>query len=305
MSTDVSVWIYFNLFIVCILAIDLGLINRKNKKVTFKESILWTILWIILALAFDYGLLVMEGKDKALDFLTGYVIEKSLSIDNIFVIVLIFQYFSIPERLHHRVLFWGIGGALIMRLIFIFLGIELMSHMHWIIYLFGIILIVTGIKMGFQKEQKINPENNHLMIALKKFIPSTPLLAGNKFFIRINGRRFATPLFFCLVMVELSDLIFAIDSIPAILAITTDEFIVYSSNAFAIMGMRSLYFSISGLIKIFKYLHYALAFILLFIGIKMVLTDYFPISTLTSLIVIASSISLSILFSIVIKKINE
>lgn len=299
--TGLSSWIYFNLFLLVMLALDLGLSGKKGQKVSFKQSLLWTMAWIALALGFNYFLYVSQGPDQALDFLTGYVIEKSLSIDNIFVILLIFQYFAIPDHLQHRVLFWGVLGALVMRIGFIFIGVQLMAHLHWIIYVFGAILLVTGIKMGIHRDQKADLGNSFLVRLIKKIMPVSSHLDSDRFFTKIDGRTWATPLFLCLMVVEASDLIFAIDSIPAVLAITTDEFIVYSSNAFAILGLRSLYFSLSGMVKLFTYLHYALSFILSFIGVKMLIAEFYVIPTFISLGVILSALAISMLISLVLK----
>jgi len=299
---DISFWIYFNLFIVAMLALDLGLFNRKNKTISFKKSILMTFLWIGLALVFNYIIYQWQGSAKALDFLAGYLIEKSLSVDNIFIILLIFQYFAIPTNLQHKVLLWGVLGALVMRTMFIFLGIEIIGHFHWVIYVFGAILVYTGLKLGFKKNEEAKLEENSMIRFLQKVISFTPQLVKSNFFTKIDGKRYATPLFLCLIVIEATDLVFAIDSIPAVLAITTDRFIVYTSNVFAILGLRSLYFALAGLTKLFTYLHYALAFILLFVGTKMVIVDFIQIPTFVSLLVIVIALSVSILCSFTFKK---
>lgn len=296
-----SLWIYFNLSMLAMLIIDLWMTGKKNEKVSLKKSLGWSALWVALALLFNYVIYRFYGKEKALDFLTGYVIEKSLSIDNIFIILLIFQYFSIPERLQHRILFLGILGALIMRVAFIFLGVELITHLNWIIYVFGGILVFTGVKMLFRKDKKEDIGNSIWVRMIKKIIPFDLTVNSDKFFVKNNGKILATRLLLCLIVIEGSDLIFAIDSIPAILAITTDEFIVYSSNAFAILGLRSLYFALSGLLKLFAYLNYALGFILMFVGVKMMIAYFYQVPTPISLAIILSAIGTSIVLSLLSK----
>lgn len=298
-------WIFFNLFVLLVLALDLGVFNRKDHVISFKESLSWTLVWITLALIFNYIIYVWQGSEQALSFLTGYLIEKSLSIDNIFVILLIFQYFQVPDKYQHRVLFWGILGALVMRAAFIFLGIELLEHFHWLIYLFGGFLIFTGIKIAVEKEKKLEPEKNPIINLVKKMVAVSPVYDGNKFITRINGKKHVTPLFLSLIMIETTDLIFAVDSIPAILAITTDRFIVYTSNVFAILGLRSLYFAIAGLMQMFRYLNYGLAGILVFVGTKMVLADVYKVPTFVALFIVLGILLLSIICSIVIKQDKE
>ncbi|MBO9703061.1 MAG: TerC family protein [Sporocytophaga sp.] len=299
---NVFYWIFFNVFVLIILAFDLGVFHRKAHVVSFKESILWTVFWISLALSFNLIIYLWQGPDQALDFLTGYLIEKSLSIDNIFVILLIFKYVQVPDQYQHRVLFWGILGALVMRAIFIFLGIELLERFHWLVYIFGAFLIIIGIRMAVRKEKKVEPKKNIMINLVKRFIPATPKYDSDKFFIRIDHKRHMTPLFFSLIMIETTDLIFAVDSIPAILAITTDKFIVYTSNVFAILGLRSLYFAFAGLMQKFRYLHYGLASILVFVGVKMILTDIFKIPTLIALIVVIGILIVSIVGSVLVER---
>lgn len=298
---DIFYWIFFNLFVLLVLALDLGVFHRKDHIITFKESILWTLTWVTLALIFNFIMYLWQGPEQALSFLTGYLIEKSLSIDNIFVILLIFKYFHVPDKYQHRVLFWGILGALVMRAIFIFVGIELLEHFHWLIYLFGAFLIFTGIKMVFNKERNLEPGKNPVIKLVKRIIPVSPEFVKNKFFTIINNKRHVTPLFLSLIMIETTDLIFAVDSIPAILAITTDRFIVYTSNVFAILGLRSLYFSLAGIMQMFRYIHYGLAGILVFVGTKMMATDIFKIPTGIALLVVVAILAISIIASVVIK----
>lgn len=291
-------WIGFNLFILFMLALDLGVFNRDSHEVSIREALIWSGVWIGLAMLFNFGIYTFMGEEKGIAFLTGYLIEKSLSVDNIFVFVLIFTYFSIPLRYQHRVLFWGILGALVMRAIFLFAGVALIKQFHWIIYVFGAFLILTGLKMMFQKEKPLEPDKNPLVRLFKKFMPVTPHLHGHRFFMVENGVRYATPLFIVLLLIEFTDLIFAVDSIPAILAITDDAFIVYTSNVFAILGLRSLYFALAGITKYFHYLKYGLATVLMFVGMKMVMVDYYKVPTEISLAVIAIILAVSVLASI-------
>jgi tellurite resistance protein TerC len=302
METQIGLWIGFNAFVLLMLALDLGVFNRKDHEIKVKEALIWSGVWIFLALIFNAGIYYFKGSEIAMQFLTGYVIEKSLSVDNIFVFVLLFSYFKVPPLYQHRVLFWGILGALIMRAIFIAAGITLISKFHWIIYVFGGFLILTGIKLAINKGTKIDPEHNPVVKLFKKIFPATSKYHGNKFWVIENGKRTATPLFIVLLLIETTDLIFAVDSIPAILAITNDAFIVYTSNVFAILGLRSLYFALSGIMDLFKYLHYGLAAILVFVGVKMILVDFFKIPIGVSLSVIGCILLTSILFSILHRK---
>lgn len=280
-------WIGFNVFVLLMLALDLGVFHRKEHKVTFKEAISWSVVWVTLALIFNGWIYYDQGKDKALEFLTGYLIEKSLSVDNIFVFVLLFSFFKVPEQYRHRVLFWGVLGALLMRASFIAAGAVLIEKFHWIIYVFGAFLVFTGYKMLNKKTEDMHPEDNPLVRWFVKKGKVTSDYHGKNFFVRINGQKLATPLFLCLLSVEFTDLIFAVDSIPAIFAITKDPFIVYTSNVFAILGLRSLYFALEGIITRFPYLRYGLALILIFIGLKMLAVDIYKIPVVASLAVIA------------------
>ena len=287
------------------LAIDLGVFHRKAHSVSFKESLLWTMVWMGLAMIFNALIYFWKGPDKALEFLTGYLIELSLSVDNLFVFILIFGYFHVAPQYQHRILFWGILGALILRIIFIFAGAALLVKFHWMIYLFGGILIVSGYKMFFQKDKKIEPDKNPALRLFKKFFPVTEQTDGSKFFIKQNNKWFATPLFLVLLIVETTDVIFAVDSVPAILAITTDTFIVFTSNAFAILGLRSLYFALAGIINVFRYLHFGLAAILIFIGMKMVLADVYKLPIEIALFSVVGILIISIVASLVIKPIKS
>jgi tellurite resistance protein TerC len=296
-------WIGFTVLIAIMLALDLGVFNKKEHKVEVKEALIWSGVWITIALLFDIFVFFEFGKIKALEFLTGYVIEYSLSVDNIFIFILIFTFFAVPSRYQHKILFWGIMGALVMRGIFIFAGVALINKFHWIILIFGAFLVYSGIKMLFHKEEEVDPEHNPVVKFFKKFLPVTHELHGGKLFIRQNAKLFATPLFLVLLVIESSDLIFAVDSIPAVLAISHDTFIVYTSNIFAILGLRSLYFAVAGIMNLFRYLKVGLAFVLSFVGLKMLASYFnFEIPVLLSLAVIISILLISIIASILIKE---
>lgn len=303
MNVDIQFWIIFNVFVLIMLALDLGVFNRKAHVVSVKEALTWTGVWIFLALVFNVILYYWMGKQPALEFFTGYLIEKALSVDNIFVFIMIFTYFQVPPQYQHKVLFWGIIGALVMRIIFIFAGVALIEKFHFTIYIFGALLLFTGYKM-FGHKSEIHPEKNPLIRFFKRFMPITPELHQDKFFVKIDGKRFATPLFLVLILIETTDLIFAVDSIPAILAITQNQFIVYTSNVFAILGLRSLYFALSGIIHRFWLLSYGLAIVLIFVGLKMMLIDVYKVPIEWSLIFIATVITASVIFSLKIRKPN-
>ena len=306
MDNNLLLWIGFNVFVIIMLALDLGVFHRKNHVVGMKEALTWSGVWIGLALLFnaaiyfgiigDYATPAIE-KQKGLEFLTGYLIEKSLSIDNIFVFLLIFSFFRVPDLYQHKVLFWGIIGALVMRAIFIFAGVALIEKFHWIIYVFGVFLIITGINMIRNKDKKMDPEKSIIIKLFRKIYPVHNDYVGSKFFIVKDGKRYATLLFIVLLFIEFTDLIFAVDSIPAILAITPDPFIVYTSNVFAILGLRSLYFALAGIMHRFKYLIYGLAGILMFVGLKMCLVDVYKIPVAVSLGVIALALTIAIWYS--------
>lgn len=298
MDDTAVLWIGFNVFVLVMLALDLGVFHRKSHEVSLKEALTWTGVWITLALAFNVFVYYYFDKELAVQFLTGYLIEKSLSVDNIFVIILIFSFFRVPSPYQHKVLFLGILGALVMRAIFIFAGIELIEHFHWLIYIFGAFLIITGIRMLFSDDSKIDPEKNFFVRMVRKILPVTNDYVDDKFFTRVDGALWATPLFLALVVIEATDLIFAVDSIPAILAISEEPFIVYTSNAFAILGLRSLYFALAGIEKYFKYLKYGLALILVFVGSKMAMAQLFEIPVEISLLVIAVILGVSMMASV-------
>ena len=282
--------------------LDLFVFNRKSHEIRFREALTWTLVWVGLAMAFNAGVWYYLGKAKALEFLTGYIIEESLSVDNLFVFIMIFSYFRVPRAHQPRVLKWGIIGALVMRGIFIILGIELIERFHWMVYLFGAILIYTGIKMAFGGDEKVEPEKNPLVRLVRRFMPITKRMAGDRFFIKRRGILAATPLFLTLIVVESSDLIFAVDSIPAVLAVTRDPFIVYSSNVFAIMGLRSLYYLLAHVMEMFAYLKLGVSCILAFVGAKMLLVDVVEIPLLFSLGVIIGTLTISILVSVILAK---
>jgi len=300
MTDTFWLWTGFNLFVLAMLALDLGVFHRKAHVVSLKESLTWTFVWVALALIFNAGVWYYAGSQKALEFFTGYLIEKSLSVDNVFVFALLFSYFAVPPKYQHKVLFWGILGALIMRAIMIAAGAALIAKFSWIIYVFGAFLILTGIKMIVKREEEIHPERNPVVRWFKKLMPVTPEYRGDKFFVRENGLLMATPLFVVLLLVEISDLIFAVDSIPAIFAVTTDPFIVYTSNVFAILGLRSLYFALAGVMDKFHYLKIGLGVVLSFVGVKMILAHTaWKIDTLVSLGVIVAILTVSVVWSLV------
>jgi len=303
MTANIYFWIGFHIFIFLMLGLDLGVFHKKTHKVPIKEAVVWFTVWVILALLFNLFVFFEFGKAKALEFFTGYLIEKSLSVDNIFVFILIFSYFSVKDQYQHKILFWGIIGALIMRGIFIFTGVALINRFHWIVIIFGAFLVYSGIKMLLHKDAEVDPDKNTLVRFFRKYFPVSETQHGDRLFIRQNGRLFATPLFVVLLVIESSDLIFAVDSIPAILAISKDTFIVYTSNIFAILGLRSLYFAVSGIMKYFRYLRVGLAFVLSFVGLKMLASYFeFEVTTLLSLSIIIIILLVSILASILIKE---
>jgi tellurite resistance protein TerC len=299
MTETFWLWTGFNLFVLAMLALDLGVFHRKSHVVSLKESLAWTVVWVALALLFNLGVWHFGGSEKAVRFLTGYVIEKSLSVDNVFVFALLFSYFAVPPVYQHKVLFWGILGALLMRAAMIGAGAALITKFAWIIYVFGGFLIVTGIKMIVKREEEIHPERNPVVRWFKKLMPVTADYRGDKFFVRENGVRMATPLFVVLLLVEVSDVIFAVDSIPAIFAVTTDPFIVYTSNVFAILGLRSLYFALAGVMDKFHYLKIGLGVVLTFVGVKMILAHTaWKIDTHLSLGVIVVILTASVVCSL-------
>lgn len=298
MADTIWLWVGFNAAVLVMLALDLGVFHRKAHAVSLREAAAWSAVWVSLAMAFNAGIWYFAGRQPALEFLTGYLVEKSLAVDNIFVIALLFSYFAVPAAYQHRVLFWGILGALVMRGAFIAAGAYVLQQWHWVIYVFGAILLVTGIKMALRKDEAIDPEHNPVVRLARRWLPLTPRYDGQKFWTVENSRRVATPLFLVLLLVEFTDLVFAIDSIPAIFAITDDAFIVYTSNVMAILGLRSMYFLLAGVVHKFVYLKYGLSLVLVFVGAKMMLIDVFKVPTAVSLAVIATVIGGSIALSL-------
>jgi len=297
---ELFLWIGFNAVILGLLALDLIVFNRRPHEIKIKESLLWSAFWIAISLCFNVVVYFWRGYESALQFLTGYLIEKSLSVDNLFVFLLIFSYFQVPPKYQHKVLFWGIIGALIMRGALIVIGVSLIQRFHWILYVFGLFLVFTGVKMALQKEgTEVHPEKNIVVRFFRRFFKVTPGYHGDKFFVKTDYGRFATLLVIVLIVVETTDLVFALDSIPAVFAISRDPFIVYTSNVFAILGLRSLYFALAGLMDLFYYLRHGLSLILSFIGIKMILTDLVPVHISIALGLVAFVLAVSIVASII------
>jgi len=311
-------WIGFIIIVFLLLALDLGVFHKREHEIKTKEALLWTLFWIVLSLLFNVFIYyayqnhwlgigvhktsVESGSEAALRYFTGYIIEKSLSLDNIFVIALIFAYFKVPSIFQHRVLFWGILGALILRGAMILAGITLIEKFTWMIYVFGGLLLITALRMLFSNDEQIEPEKNVLIKIARKFFPISETFEGSKFFTKINGKKAITPLFLVLLVIESTDVLFAIDSIPAIFAVTTDSYIVFTSNIFAILGLRSLYFALAAMMGRFRYLKISLVFILAFVGVKMLLSHIYPIPTIVSLGVIASTLIIGTLASIIVSK---
>ena len=299
MLHQLILWGGFNVFVLAMLAVDLELFHKRAHEIRFKEAAIWSLTWIALALLFNVGIYSWRGSQAALQFLTGYLLEKSLSVDNLFVFLLIFSYFKVPSTYQHTALFWGILGALILRALFIVSGIALLNKFHWVIYLFGAFLIFTGIKLAFEKDKEVEPEKNFALRLFRRFMPVTDRYEGSKLFVRKSGQLFGTPLFVVLLVIETTDILFAVDSIPAVLAVTRDTFIVYTSNVFAILGLRALYFVLAGIMRLFHHLHYGLAVVLSFVGLKMLLSEIYPIPIGLSLGVIASVLAFSVIASLI------
>jgi tellurite resistance protein TerC len=294
-------WAGFLGFIAVMLALDLGVFNRRSHEVTVKEALVWCGVWFSLAMGFNLLVHQRLGPQPALEFFTGYLVELCLSVDNVFVFIVIFQYFRVEPRYQHRVLFWGILGAVVMRALFIFAGITLINAFHWIIYAFGAFLVYTGVKLALPRQHEgVDPSRNPLVRLFRRFLPVTPHFEHGRFFTRPDGRLHATPLFIVLLVMETTDVMFALDSIPAVIAITRHEFIVFTSNIFAILGLRSLYFAVSGIMQLFRYLNLGLAVILVFVGGKMLASGYYDISIKLSLGVIGAVLAISVLASVLL-----
>ena len=294
---QLTFWILFNLFVLLMLVLDLGVFHRRAHAVKFGEALGWSLMWIALAAGFAVLVFFWHGRTAALEFITGYVIELSLSVDNLFVFLMIFRYFRVAGASQHKVLFWGIVGALIMRGIFIVAGVGLIRRFHWVIYVFGALLVYSGLKLIRSEGAEVHPERNPVLRIFRRWVPVTKDYVGGKFFVRQPGL-FATPLFIVLLVVETTDVLFAVDSIPAVLAITLNAFIVYTSNVFAILGLRSMYFALAGMMQVFHYLHYGLSLVLIFIGAKMLLSHYYTIPTEIALAIVGTVLTVSVLASI-------
>ena len=294
MTTSLYFWIAFNVFVALMLVLDLGVVHRNSRVMSMKEAFAWSAFWISLAAAFALFVYFWHGGRSALEFVTGYVIEQSMSVDNLFVFLVLFQYFRVPKEHQYKVLFWGIIGALVLRLTFVIVGVSILQRFEFVIYIFGALLIYSGYKLFSEEDRDVHPEKNPVLKLFRRHFSVTENYVEDKFFVHRNGQRFATPLFLVLLVVETTDVIFAIDSIPAVLAITRDAFIVYTSNVFAILGLRSLYFALSGLITLFHYLNYGLAVILMFVGAKMLASHFFDVPVAITLAVIAGVLAISI-----------
>jgi tellurite resistance protein TerC len=291
-------WILFTAFVLVVLALDLGIFHRDDHAISVKEALIWSGIWTLLAIVFNLGVWLFSGPQAGLEFFTGYVIERSLSIDNIFVFILVFSYFAVPPKYQYRVLFWGILGALIMRVLLILAGAALIKNFHWVIYFFGALLVFSGIKMALQRDGHVDPDKNPLVKLARRVMRVTPEYHNGNFFTRIGGVLYATPLFLVLLVVESTDLVFALDSIPAIFAVTEDPFIVYTSNVFAILGLRALYFALAGIMDRFHYLKIGLSATLVFVGVKMLLSDIIKIPVTISLAVVIGVLAIAVIASL-------
>lgn len=298
-------WVLFNIFVAAMLVLDLGAVHRRSRVMSARQALGWSAVWIALAAGFAVLLSFWQGRTAALEFSTGYVIELSMSADNLFIFLLIFKYFQLPEEEQYRLLFWGIIGAITMRAAFIFAGVGLIHRFHWIIYGFGALLVYSGVRLLFQSGEQVDPEKNPVLKIFRRMFPVTREYAGGKFFVRNNAQLCATPLLLVLVVIETTDLVFAIDSIPAVLSITLNTFIVYTSNVFAILGLRALFFALSSLLGVFQYLHYGISCVLVFVGIKMLSAHYYPIRTEISLAVIAGILLTSVLASVLRRRASD
>ncbi|MFN0157222.1 MAG: TerC family protein [Bacteroidota bacterium] len=301
-ENETLIFVLFNFFIIAMLALDLGIFHKKAHGVGMKEAVIWSIVWVAMSLTFCAGLFIVAGPTTGFEFLTGYLIEKALSVDNIFVFILIFSYFGVPQKFQHKILFWGVLGALIMRSIFILTGAALISRFEWILYVFGAILIISGWKMMMQGEAEVHPEKNIFIRLARKFFPVFSGWETSKFFVRRDGKLYITNMFLVLITIETTDVVFAVDSIPAIFAVTRDPFIVYSSNVFAILGLRALYFVLAGVMNSFYYLKTGLSLILVFVGIKMIIAEFYHLPIILSLLTICAILTVSVVASIIRNK---
>ena len=299
---ELFLFIVFNIFILLLLGVDLGVFHKKVHAISVKEAVIWSIVWIVLALVFNAGVFLFAGSAKGLEFLTGYLIERALSFDNIFVFVVIFSYFGVPAQYQHKALFWGVLGALITRSLFIAAGTALITKFEWVLYIFGVILVVSGWKIMFQKGTQVHPEKNVFIRLARKLFPVTHAHEFSKFVVRDAGKVFITPLFLVLITIETTDVMFALDSIPAVFGVTRDPFIVYSSNVFAILGLRATYFLLAGIMDTFYYLSYGLSIILIFIGVKMLLEAVYPVPTTIALLVVVGILIVAVIASLVRNK---
>jgi tellurite resistance protein TerC len=305
MSTEIIWWVAFAAIIAGLLFLDMKVFHRKSGVITVKQSLLWTAFWIALALLFNLAIWILKGPDSATEFLTCYLIEKSLSVDNLFVFLMVFSFFAVPVAYQHKVLFWGILGAIVLRLAFIEAGATLLEHFNWVFYIFGAFLVITAIKMAFQKEKDIHPEKNPVLRVLRKFMGVTENYEGDRFFVKRFGRYVATPLLITVIVIETTDLVFALDSIPAAFSITLDKFIIYTANIFAILGLRSLYFALAGIMPLFHYLKYGLSIVLMFVGIKMLIAEYYKIPTGIALGVVLVVLVIAVVASIIRNRRNK
>lgn len=294
------IWGGFALFVLGMLALDLGVFHRKPRKISIREAVGWSVFWIVLSLSFNGWVYYEFGHQRGVEFLAGYLLEKALSVDNLFVFLLIFNYFSVPGEYQHRVLFWGILGALVMRATFILVGVSIVSRVHWILYIFGLFLVYSGVKMAFSKDEEFDPEDNPVVRWVRKYLPVTSSYDGPNMFTRVEGKLHATPLFIVLLVIETTDLLFAVDSIPAVFGVTTQPFIIFSSNIMAILGLRALYFALAGLMDLFAYLKLGLSVVLCFIGVKMLIEPWYEVHTPWALgaigVVLVVAIAASIMF---------
>jgi tellurite resistance protein TerC len=305
MSSEMYFWIGFHALVFVMLALDLGIFNRKSHTVGMKEALGWSAVWIVISQLFNIFIYRSYGSEAAVEFLTGYILELSLSVDNLFVFLLLFSYFKVPSEYQHKVLFWGILGAQLMRAFFIAIGTALIAQFHWILYIFGAFLVYTGLRMAFDKGEEVDPESNLVLKLFRKVFPISPEYHGSNFFVNIDGKKHATILFVVLLIVEATDLVFAVDSIPAVFAVTRNPLIVYTSNIFAILGLRSMYFALAGIMNLFHYLKIGLAFILSFIGIKMLIADFYHMPTAIALGVVAGVLTISVVASMMWPETNK